>query len=83
MLLQLLIDIVEMDLTITLRFPVDSDPCIYNNGGCAQKCINYNNEPLCQCYTGYQLIADSKSCRGKNSKIAKRYITIMHVNNLL
>lgn len=41
------------------------DACKVNNAGCSQLCVNDNGRPECQCYTGYSLSNDSKTCEGK------------------
>ena len=40
------------------------DPCLFDNGGCAQRCMSREGEAICKCYTGYELIPDTNSCRG-------------------
>ncbi len=38
------------------------DPCVVNNGGCEQLCINDNGAPLCDCYNGFTLDGNETSC---------------------
>ena len=40
------------------------DPCVNDNGGCDHKCINYAGRAVCQCYAGWRLTADGKTCEG-------------------
>ena len=44
--------------------PAAVDPCKQENGGCEQKCINYGGQAVCQCYAGFRLAADRKTCKG-------------------
>jgi len=44
---------------------IEMDPCKINNAGCSQLCVNDNGRSECQCYEGYSLSADGKSCQGK------------------
>jgi fibulin 1/2 len=45
---------------------LDHDECTSNNGGCDQVCVNEHATHRCECYTGYQLGTDGKSCAGKH-----------------
>ena len=36
-----------------------------DNGGCEHKCLNYGGQSVCQCYNGYLLADDEKSCYGQ------------------
>uniref|UniRef100_A0A3B3R8R4 EGF-like and EMI domain containing 1 n=1 Tax=Paramormyrops kingsleyae TaxID=1676925 RepID=A0A3B3R8R4_9TELE len=38
------------------------DPCMDQNGGCAQLCSSEEGHTRCSCHLGYSLAADSKSC---------------------
>ena len=40
------------------------DPCVNDNGGCDQRCVNYGGRAVCQCYAGWSLAADGRKCEG-------------------
>ncbi len=39
-----------------------TDPCVINNGGCAQRCTNAGQDPVCSCYPGFALNPDDQTC---------------------
>ena len=45
---------------------LDHDECSSNNGGCDQVCVNEHATYRCECYAGYRLGTDGKSCAGKH-----------------
>ena len=46
-----------------IYFIVHADQCDINNGGCDHICANGQ----CQCFTGYRLGSDGRSCNGESS----------------
>ncbi|KAH7698650.1 Calcium binding EGF domain containing protein, partial [Aphelenchoides avenae] len=51
--------------TLTLlqtRTSLAIDPCIENRGGCHHHCVNDNGRARCQCYPGFKLDRDQKTC---------------------
>ena len=52
-------------LTCTLGM----DPCMNDNGGCDQRCVNYGGRAVCQCYAGWSLAADGRKCEGRIIRI--------------
>lgn len=47
-------------------FPIDIDECKVNNGGCSQRCVNYEPGYSCQCEDGWFLSDDLKTCFGEH-----------------
>ena len=45
---------------------LDHDECLSNNGGCDQVCVNEHATHRCECYAGYRIGTDGKSCIGKH-----------------
>ena len=43
---------------------LDQDECKSGNHGCQQKCLNKHGSYFCECYNGYQLNSDNKTCSG-------------------
>lgn len=43
----------------------DINECLHSNGGCEQICKNEPGSFRCQCFPGYYLASDSKSCISK------------------
>jgi hypothetical protein len=41
---------------------VQDDACLFDNGGCEQKCSSVDREAVCGCYPGFDLQADDISC---------------------
>ncbi len=41
-----------------------SSPCNYDNGGCQHRCLNFADKAMCQCFAGYKLQMDMKTCLG-------------------
>ena len=57
------------------------DPCLQDNGGCQQRCTSYSGgEAVCQCYAGYQLTHDKRTCIGK--KVAMEIIICVGENHM-
>lgn len=42
------------------------DPCQEKKGGCQHHCVNENGRARCQCFAGYRLAYDRKTCVGKD-----------------
>ena len=42
----------------------ETNECLTNNGGCAQRCNNTVGSFTCSCNTGYSLDADARTCVG-------------------
>ncbi|KIH43861.1 EGF-like domain protein, partial [Ancylostoma duodenale] len=38
------------------------DPCLDKKGGCQHHCVNENGRARCQCFAGYRLAYDRKTC---------------------
>jgi hypothetical protein len=38
-------------------------PCVKDNGGCQQICVVHGYVAKCECYFGYRLQTDVKSCK--------------------
>lgn len=47
-----------------------------NNGGCSQVCINTDGSRNCQCFTGYSLNIDGRTCSG-NDFLKSIYLVII------
>ena len=43
---------------------LDFNECVFNNGGCAQQCINKITTNACHCYDGFTLDSDGANCSG-------------------
>ncbi|EDO44398.1 predicted protein [Nematostella vectensis] len=50
--------------TFRAELQATGNPCITNNGGCGQVCLNTPNGRICSCHHGYTLEFDEESCRG-------------------
>ncbi|XP_077986933.1 low-density lipoprotein receptor-related protein 2-like [Glandiceps talaboti] len=37
--------------------------CVYANGDCTQQCLSTPRGPLCQCYQGYVMASDNRTCK--------------------
>lgn len=46
---------------------IDNDECQHHNGGCQNKCINYEGGYSCECSPGQRLHTDGRTCIGKIS----------------
>ncbi|XP_077982499.1 uncharacterized protein LOC144437432 [Glandiceps talaboti] len=40
------------------------DPCLFNNGGCSDICLPFDDISECACPNGFGLIDDRKTCEG-------------------
>ena len=49
----------------------DDNPCLINNGGCNQTCINTFGSYMCECNDGYVLARDKHSCKGMKCILCK------------
>ena len=47
-----------------LYHSADIDECSLGISGCSQLCINTAGNFVCECYSGYQLSSDNRSCIG-------------------
>ena len=49
---------------IDYKLLADDNPCLINNGGCNQTCINTPGSYECTCNDGYVLSRDKHNCKG-------------------
>ena len=54
------------------------DPCMNDNGGCDQRCVNYGGRVVCQCYAGWSLAADGRKCEGRIVRIIVNRLPFSH-----
>jgi len=61
---------------------IETDPCKTDNGRCEQKCVNYGGQAICQCYAGFKLTSDGKTCEGQ-STTSNRHVVLSHYNAIM
>lgn len=74
---------------IPMIISADVNECAVRNGGCSHYCINKPGTYHCFCQSGFQLLADNRTCEGKDlqyiqfnvqMKIAKSAVCKLSVN---
>ena len=84
-LLACLVSIQLIMYLISLRISsliLDIDECATENGGCKQRCHNYESGYLCSCRIGYELMEDQKSCTRKAVTNVLCYLFKCNINIL-
>ncbi len=57
-------------------FTLDINECLSNNGNCSQLCKNENGKHRCECFGGYLMTDDGRSCIGELNLIIN-WVTIV------
>ena len=57
----------EKKILASIRIISANDPCQHKKGGCQHHCVNDNGRVRCQCFHGYRLAYDRKTCIGEFS----------------
>ena len=57
---------IEVNFSLTFA---DINECLDRNGGCSQKCLNFDGGYRCSCKAGYVLGHDRKTCSGIDIKM--------------
>ena len=60
---------VSLDTYIVLYCISDQDECGSNNGNCEQVCRNRAGSFICDCFSGFVLNDDKKTCSGENVQL--------------
>ena len=62
-----------MKIITPYLYILELDPCVNDNGGCDQRCVNHGGRAVCQCYAGWSLTTDGRTCEGNVSKIIQNF----------
>ncbi|VDK69664.1 unnamed protein product, partial [Cylicostephanus goldi] len=57
--------VVRISIKRKIMIDLDVNECLVNNGGCSQLCRNDEGGRHCECFGGYILGKDGKTCMGK------------------